>query len=448
MSMIIILINSIICFCFANFLMLTSNLPSVFGFTVTIVSGVAFVLIQVFPNFSNNKKYKKRLLTLSNGNSLLLVFLLSTVFSITYFLYLLSVISFSDDKKSVVFFIIYVVIVIFIQSVTFWNGIIHVYLSGNQLGIKHRVLGIVFGMVPIANLICLGIILVRSIKEVNFEYEKEKLNEERKDDKICKTKYPILMVHGVFFRDFRYFNYWGRIPDELIKNGADIYYGEHESALNVEDSAAMLAKRIFEIVRLTGAEKVNVIAHSKGGLDMRAALHIPGVKEHVASLTTVNTPHRGCEFADYLLNVIPEKQKLLVANAYNKMLYKLGDNNPDFIKAVTDLTHEACTVFNEKYPDVDGVYIRSIGSVMKKAKRGRFPLNFSYRLVKYFDGENDGLVGINSFPWGSEFDLIKSDKKRGISHGDMIDLNRENFDGFDVREYFVNTVSKLRELGY
>ena len=29
------------------------------------------------------------------------------------------------------------------------------------------------------------------------------------------------MVHGVFFRDFRYFNYWGRIPKELKRHGAE-----------------------------------------------------------------------------------------------------------------------------------------------------------------------------------------------------------------------------------
>ena len=59
---------------------------------------------------------------------------------------------------------------------------------------------------------------------------------------------------------------------------------------------------------------------------------------YVASLTTINTPHRGCEFADYLLGKIPEKQQQMVADAYNSALKKLGDTNPDFIAAVTDLT--------------------------------------------------------------------------------------------------------------
>ena len=73
------------------------------------------------------------------------------------------------------------------------------------------------------------------------------------------------MVHGVFFRDFEHLNYWGRIPAELEANGAVICYGNHNSAAAVRDSAKELAERIHQIVIKTGCEKVNVIAHSKGG---------------------------------------------------------------------------------------------------------------------------------------------------------------------------------------
>ena len=37
------------------------------------------------------------------------------------------------------------------------------------------------------------------------------------------------MVHGVFFRDFRCLNYWGRIPKELRRNGATVYYGQQRA---------------------------------------------------------------------------------------------------------------------------------------------------------------------------------------------------------------------------
>lgn len=95
-----------------------------------------------------------------------------------------------------------------------------------------------------------------------------------------------------------------------------------------------------------------------------------------------------------------------------------------------------------------GVYYQSVGSKLSGAVSGRFPLNFSWHLVKHFDGNNDGLVGEASFPWGEKYRLLCADGRRGISHGDMIDLNRENFKGFDVREFYVQLLHELKEKGF
>lgn len=335
-----------------------------------------------------------------------------------------------------------------ILSTLFWSGIIIVYLTSSQLGIRYRVMGIILGMVPVANVIMLAVIIRTVSKEIRVEKELIKRDEERVSEQICKTKYPILMVHGVFFRDFPHLNYWGRIPKELEKNGATIYYGNHNSASAVNDSALELEKRILEIVEETGCEKINIIAHSKGGLDSRVAISMTKAASYVASLTTVNTPHRGCEFADYLLDKIPEEAKNGIAQQYNRAAAILGDNDPDFLAAVYDLTHEKCAERNKTILDNENIYYQSVGSKLNHAHSGRFPLNFSYHLVKYFDGNNDGLVGENSFEWGSKYQLIKVRGKRGVSHADMIDLNRENIDEFDVREFYVQLVKDLKDKGF
>ena len=132
---------------------------------------------------------------------------------------------------------------------------ISLYCTSVQLGIRERVIGALCGMIPIVNLIVLHRILKITAAEVEFETEKANLNAARKDSEICKTKYPILMVHGVFFRDFKVPNYWGRIPNELTQNGATVLYGNHQSALSVADSAAELTARIKEITRKTGCKK-------------------------------------------------------------------------------------------------------------------------------------------------------------------------------------------------
>lgn len=322
------------------------------------------------------------------------------------------------------------------------------YTTSIQLGFKYRILGIVCGCIPIINIYMLIKIIKTTTAEYKFEKEKIKINESRKEKQICKTKYPILLVHGVFFRDFKHLNYWGRIPDELKKNGATIFYGNHNSAASVENSAKELEKRIKEIIKETNCEKVNIIAHSKGGLDARTAISKTSIAPYVASLTTINTPHRGCEFADYLLNKIPKTQQLMIANQYNKAATKLGDVNPNFLAAVYDLTFEKSKKRNEEVIDNSNVYYQSIGSKLNKATSGKFPLNFTYHLVEYFDGDNDGLVGEKSFKWGKNYKFLTCNGKRGISHADMIDLNRENIKEFDVREFYVQLVNDLREKGF
>ncbi|MCM1467239.1 MAG: hypothetical protein NC086_03750 [Alistipes sp.] len=414
-----------------------------------VVVFAAFLMINAIPSFFYGNVRDKKLRNSAYGCELLDIFLISSGCSVIYILMgwfgKLPAGNLFEETK---FWVIGALLCFLLEAVVFWNGIARIYLSSNQLGIKWRVIGAVCGMIPVVHLVVLTKMIRIVKKEVVFENGKVVTNEKRQGEQICKTKYPILMVHGVFFRDFRYFNYWGRVPDELTQNGAVIYYGNHQSAASVEECAKELDKRIRDIVAETGCEKVNVIAHSKGGLDMRYALSHLGTDKFVATLTTINTPHRGCEFADYLLSKIPEAQQKTVADTYNAALKKLGDPNPDFMAAVTDLTAGACGRRNEVTPDAEGVLYQSVGSKLNQASGGRFPLNFTYGLVKYFDGFNDGLVGEDSFPWGESYRFITTEGKRGISHGDMIDLNRENFDGFDVREFYVELVRELKERGY
>ena len=354
-----------------------------------------------------------------------------------------------DFGADPVFWILTGAAVFLVELVLFWIGIIIVYVSSLQLGVRTRVIGLICGWIPLVNLAVLLRIIRICRDEVAVERELYLRDQKRVGMQICRTKYPILLVHGVFFRDSDHLNYWGRIPAELKKNGAKLYYGEHNSAAAVSDSAVELEKRIEEIVRETGCEKINIIAHSKGGLDSRAAIAMTSAGKYVASLTTINTPHRGCEFADYLLNEIPPSKQKLIADGYNAVAAKLGDKDPDFLAAVYDLTSDKCRKRNETLHDDPNVYYRSVGSVLKTASSGQFPLNFTYHLVRYFDGENDGLVGVESFKWGESLTMLRNNvSMRGISHADMIDLNRENIRGLDIREFYVQLVSELREKGF
>jgi len=434
-------LNGINDFCCGIILFLASNVYVFRSHTgIMLLLLAAYVVVNIAPTAVLPRT--KRLRACARGNALLIEFLISTALSIVFFV---GMIVHALAWKEI---LINTLFAMLLEAAVFWNGIIRVYVCSGQLGIKIRVIGIACGLIPVVHLFALGLIIKTVAREIAFENQHILTDEQRKDLRICATKYPILMVHGVFFRDFRYLNYWGRIPEALQNNGAAVFYGNHQSAASVEQSGCEISDRILQIIAQTGCEKVNIIAHSKGGLDCRSALTNPEIAKHVATLTTINTPHRGCEFADYLLSKIPKAKQDMVAGAYNAALRRLGDPAPDFMAAVTNLTALFCEEFNKKVPDVENVYYQSIGSKLNKASGGRFPLNFTYHLAHYFDGANDGLVGERSFAWGSGYRLLTVKGKRGISHGDMIDLNRENIPAFDVREFYVQLVADLKKRGF
>ncbi len=408
-----------------------------------------FLFINIFPRLTVRTTCGSRNQILEDGAALLQLFLATTI-TAALFIILYSLCA--PPAGSGLWYgagrLISLLVLVLMETVLFWNGIIRVYTTSVQLGVKWRIIGIVCGFIPFVHIWALCRIISITSCEAAFEKEKYLLDQVRAESRLCGTKYPILLVHGVFFRDFRFFNYWGRIPYALKRNGAVIYYGSQQSAASVADCGRELAERIRDIVQETGCEKVNIVAHSKGGLDSRCAISACGAAPFVASLTTINTPHRGCIFADYLLDKIPARVQNSVARKYNAALKRCGDASPDFLAAVQDLTASACERRDSELPCHPDVYYQSVGSRMNCASGGRFPLNMAYPLVRHFDGANDGLVSVDSAPFGAHFILLSTEKGRGISHGDMIDLNRENIPGFDVREFYVNLVAGLKEKGF
>lgn len=428
-------------FCGLCFPLLQANINYLYLFVP------AFLILNLFAGIFSIKTPSFRLRVCHHGAILLAVFLPSACISVIHHIVLAFKMIPGDWKM----WLWNALFAFGVYCVFFWNGIICVYLTSVQLGVKQRVIGGICGMIPVANLFCLISIIRTTLREVDLEVRKEEINRARAADRVCATKYPILLVHGVCFRDNKYLNYWGRIPRELERNGAKIYYGNHHSASSIAFCAEELSARIKQILDETGAEKVNIIAHSKGGLDCRYAISKLGMAPYVASFTTINSPHKGCQYADTLLTVIPNHVKNKVANTYNKALRHLGDIDPDFLTAMSNLTATFCTKLAEELDDAEekhGIYRQSIGSIMGSSKSAGFPLNYFYMIVSDFDGPNDGLVCDKSFEFGEKFTLLTPKGKKGISHMDIIDLTKRDVPDFDVREFYVELVSDLKNRGY
>ncbi|MCI8557593.1 MAG: triacylglycerol lipase [Lachnospiraceae bacterium] len=325
-------------------------------------------------------------------------------------------------------------------------GALRIFCTSRRLSIGRRVVMLLTMWIPLVNLFVLLYACRLVYEEYDFEREKVLLRELRVNSELCRTRYPLLMVHGVGFRDLRYFNYWGRIPAELRRNGAVIYYGNQEAFGTIAYNGEDIRKRIYEIMEETKAEKVNIIAHSKGGLDARYAISTLKMAPYVASLTTMSTPHRGCRFVDYACR-LPEGLYRFVAGCFDRTFGKFGDRNPDFYTATRQFSTKASAEFNKQTPDAPGVYYQSYASKMKYPW-SHLLLSVPWCMIRPLEGDNDGLVSTYSAKWGEFKGIFANQRMRGISHGDMIDLKRQDYKGFDVAEAYVQIVAELKEKGF
>lgn len=315
-----------------------------------------------------------------------------------------------------------------------------------RLHVIKRAITLVLLWIPFLNYGLAFFMLGLAKEELDHSRYKIQLDDVQIEKQICKTRYPILLVHGIGFRDYRYFNYWGRIPKELVRNGAKVYYGHPEAWGTIETNGEILRDKIFQIIQETNCEKVNIIAHSKGGLDSRYLISKLSMASCVASLTTINTPHRGSMLVD-LLKRLPDSFYRKVCERIDHYFTILGDERPDSFHASTQLSCSFAKEFNKQCPDMPGVYYQSYTSLMRNSFSS-FLLGIPYFFLKILDGENDGLVTEESAKWTNFRGTIKNPYLRGVSHADMVDLSREDFKGFDVLEFYVQLIRELKEKGF
>ena len=73
----------------------------------------------------------------------------------------------------------------------------------------------------------------------------------------CKTKYPIVLIHGHGWRDGKLFSYWGRIPKTLESQGAQVYYGHQDAYGSIEENAKMIKRSVQKVLRETGSDDLD-----------------------------------------------------------------------------------------------------------------------------------------------------------------------------------------------
>jgi triacylglycerol lipase len=243
---------------------------------------------------------------------------------------------------------------------------------------------------------------------------------------VIELKYPVILVHGAGFRNKTVgVKYWGRVPRYLMNEGPVFHLCGTDMWGAVESNGALIKKGILEVLAVTGTEKVNIIAHSKGGLEARYAISALGMENAVASLTTISTPHRGIRAMNIILK-FPQWLYRLVSIIVNGVSILMGDFNPDFFLSSRQFSESLCSEFNRNCPDKDGIYYQSYASVLCFFF-GNLMLLLTWIVVRIFDGPNDGLCPVESAKWGNFRGTVTGRRLLGVSHNGIRDFYRLPF---------------------
>lgn len=108
---------------------------------------------------------------------------------------------------------------------------------------------------------------------------------------------PVLLIHG-YAEDAAIWKKW----EELLKKDGIQFFtitfkDSDDKCGSAEQHAKELEKRVQDIKQQSGAQKINIVGHSKGGLDARVFLDITDTTD-VANLIMIGTPNAGSPAAE------------------------------------------------------------------------------------------------------------------------------------------------------
>lgn len=250
----------------------------------------------------------------------------------------------------------------------------------------------------------------------------------RRPRRAAKPRYPVVLCHGLFgFDEIEVVGaraeYFRGVPARLERSSWQVSLARVPAAASVKLRAAELA----EYVRTVEAPRVNIVAHSMGGIDARYAISRLGLAGRVASLVTVGAPHRGTPVAD-LGEGVAARLGLRFA------LERAGVG----FEALRDLTQARMEAFNAEVPDAPGVAYGSVVGVARRKLRMNPLLLPTYLYLKRRAGENDGMVPASSQRWGEVLAEIEAD------HWAQIGWSRH----FDAADFYARLMRELRGRGF
>lgn len=142
---------------------------------------------------------------------------------------------------------------------------------------------------------------------------------------------PVLFVHGILSGSGGWSSPWGDGLREMGVPSDAIDLGSQQGLLvldSIAQNAAEIADRVNSLTRVSdsdpgrwGVDKINIVAHSKGGIDAR---HFVELSDKVDRLIQLGTPNAGSPLADLVQTAVVGLTGLLGATATNALAGPAG----------------------------------------------------------------------------------------------------------------------------
>ena len=256
------------------------------------------------------------------------------------------------------------------------------------------------------------------------------------------TKYPVVLVHGMMVKDFSLWPAFRGITDFLRKQNITVYTSNQDGLGTIANNAAQLREEIEAILAKEGCDKVNLIAHSKGGVDARYMISRLDMADKVASLTTLSTPHHGSGLSAKLLQM-PGFLARTIAFFTNAFYRLLGDHQPDILRLGQELTKDAMEAFNTSVPNAPSVYYQSFSSTAPHKKA--FLRFIPYQISRYCEQDDtDGMVAVKSSQWGNYRGSISAE----LDHFKMVGVYGSKTKLTGVSLFYLHIIQELGHMGF
>jgi len=267
------------------------------------------------------------------------------------------------------------------------------------------------------------------------------------------TRYPIVLAHGFSgWREIAGYEYFFGVKRYLEERlGCRVFVTQVDAFNTIEVRGNQLADQIIQITETGGFEKVNIIAHSMGGLDARYAITHRKLWNRIASLVTISTPHRGTSIADIAVGLMSSTNTDEIVD-FILSLAGCTIDRQDFencrqsaLRAAEQLTTRYVQeVFNPTTPDAVTVsYFSFAGKTGFGSTDIVDPvLVLPYTVLFSIEGPNDGLCSVSSARWGEFLGTIDAD------HLDEIGQIAGVTGLFNHYRFYENIVLMLKERGF